>query len=182
MRTIGIQGGIASFHHEATLKLITGPVEYDFYHAATFSDLSQKLDHGLIDMAVMAVENKIAGRLTENDHLIDLYKFKILDELDLSVDLYLIAKENIPIEQLVDIYSHPVALKQCGDFFSKYPFLKAQNYHDTADAVSFVLQEKTLTSAAIAGKLAKEFHHGYFIQEKIMDIQNNWTRFYLLSK
>ena len=183
MRTIGIQGGLASFHHEASLKLLGDSVKYDFYHAVTFSDLAQKLDHGLIDMAVMAVENKIAGRLTENDHLIKLYQFKILDELDLPIELYLIGKNKTKVENVKDIYSHPVALNQCGNFFNKYPHLNSHSYHDTADAVAYIFQENVGNDqAAIAGKLAKEYYNATFIKEKIMDISNNWTRFYLLSK
>jgi prephenate dehydratase len=178
---VGIQGGKASFHEEAAKKILAEKT-HEIVECQTFAALAQSLADGEIDLAVMAIENTIAGNLLPNYSLIQRFDFQIMAETVLDIRLHLMAMEEQPIEQLSVIRSHPVALLQCHEFLAKYPTVPTQNAYDTADGARLARENNEIHTGIIAGPLAAKRYNMHILAKNIQSAGNNQTRFFLLSK
>ncbi|HEU4830131.1 MAG TPA: chorismate mutase, partial [Gemmatimonadales bacterium] len=78
--------------------------------------------------------------------------------------------------------SHPVALAQCGRFFSHHPAVRPVPAHDTAGAARLVAQAGDPAAAAIASREAGEMHGLVPLATDIQDRADNCTRFWLLAR
>ena len=72
----------------------------------------------------MAIENSIAGSIIPNYALIDTHNLHIVGEHYLDIQHHLMALPNQTIEDIKEVYSHPMALLQCKAFFKQYPHIK----------------------------------------------------------
>jgi len=79
------------------------------------------------------------------------------------------------------VYSHPVALNQCLDFFAANPQIERIPFYDTAGSVKMVMADRPAQSAAIASELAAHIYQGKILKRGIEDDQQNFTRFFLLE-
>ena len=80
------------------------------------------------------------------------------------------------------VFSHPVALDQCRDFFRSHPSIQAVPFYDTAGSVRHVVAEGWKDAAAIAPKQAARQYGGRVLLAGIEDDQQNYTRFLLINK
>jgi prephenate dehydratase len=80
------------------------------------------------------------------------------------------------------VFSHPVALDQCRDFFRSHPQVQAVPFYDTAGSVRHVIAERLSDAAAIAPKQAAGQYGGRVLLAGIEDDQQNYTRFLLIDK
>jgi prephenate dehydratase len=80
------------------------------------------------------------------------------------------------------VFSHPIALDQCRNFFRLHPRIQAVPFYDTAGSVRHVIGEKLRDAAAIAPAQAAEQYEGRILLRGIEDNQQNFTRFLLISK
>lgn len=79
------------------------------------------------------------------------------------------------------VYSHPVALNQCLEFFRGHPQLTMTPHYDTAGSVKMLKEERPEKAAAIASEAAAEIYGGVIVKRNIEDDRQNFTRFFLLS-
>jgi len=79
------------------------------------------------------------------------------------------------------VYSHPVALAQCGRFLRAHPELEPIPVHDTAGAVRLVMERGLDDEAAIASVRAAEIYGGNVMESGIEDNTQNFTRFFLAA-
>ena len=80
------------------------------------------------------------------------------------------------------VYSHPVALDQCRDFFRRYPKIEPVAFYDTAGSVKHVIEKQLRDSAGIAGKQAASVYGGTILRAGIEDDKRNFTRFFLIRR
>src|ERR1700752_403755 len=80
------------------------------------------------------------------------------------------------------VYSHPVALAQCGRFLRAPPSMEAEAAYDTAGSVKMVVANGRRDEAAIAGRLAAASYDATIIAEAIEDNPQNFTRFLLPAR
>jgi prephenate dehydratase len=80
------------------------------------------------------------------------------------------------------VYSHPVALNQCKQFFERHAKIAAVPYYDTAGSVKSLMENKLTDAAAIASRTAAETYGAVILRRNIEDIRENFTRFFLLTK
>jgi len=80
------------------------------------------------------------------------------------------------------VFSHPVALDQCRNFFGSHPGVQAVPFYDTAGAVRHVVNEKLQDAAGIAAKRAAAEYGGRVLLSGIEDDQQNYTRFLLVTR
>ena len=85
------------------------------------------------------------------------------------------------MEGLRRVYSHPVALAQCGRFLRAHPHLEAVPLHDTAGAVRIVIERGSLEEAAIASDRAGRIYGAATLAAGIEDHARNFTRFVLAA-
>jgi prephenate dehydratase len=79
------------------------------------------------------------------------------------------------------VYSHPVAINQCLDFFRRNKRIERETFYDTAGSVKMIMEERPDNAAAIASELAAKIYGGRILQREIEDDRQNFTRFFLLE-
>ncbi|HEX8545398.1 MAG TPA: prephenate dehydratase [Cytophagaceae bacterium] len=176
---VAIQGGKASFHDIATLNYF-GP-EAETICCPTFREVCEQLKGQKAEYALMAIENSIAGSILGNYSLIREYGFKIIGEIQLRIEMNLIALPGVKIQDIKKVRSHYMALLQCEQYLSQYPHIKVEEYHDTADSVRDIKSKDQHTVAAIAGRYAATLYGMEIVAEGIETEKKNFTRFMVLS-
>lgn len=177
---IGIQGGKASFHEIAARNYFGNNIET--VECRTFKELCQELKSGHTDFAVMAIENSIAGSILGNYSLIQQFDFKIIGEIQLRIEMNLMALPGTKLEDVSKVRSHYMALWQCDEFLSKHPRIKIEEYHDTADSARDLKLKNEEGVAAIASRYAAEVYGLDLLAEGIETEKKNFTRFMVLTR
>src|SRR5688572_32883331 len=111
---VAIQGLATSFHEVAALTYFDEPIET--VECLSFHQLCESLKQGKADVAVMAIENSIAGSILPNYFLLQNYHFTISGELYLPIHMHLLALPGVKLSDIKTIESHPMAIRQCSDF------------------------------------------------------------------
>ncbi len=177
---IAIQGIIGSFHHQVAQEYFGQDVVVD--ECMSFDELVDSVLSGKSTQAVMAIENSIAGPIIPNYALIDKNNLHIIGEHYLSIHQNLMALKGQTIEDIKEVYSHPMALLQCMDFLKKYPHIKLVEDKDTAETARRIQQNQIKGIAAIASKIAAEMYDLEILAPEIQTIKNNMTRFVIIKK
>jgi len=177
--TVAFQGERGSFSEEAAYKLL-GPrirVQPCETFAATFASVVR----GRAKLCLVPIENTLAGSVYENYDLLLKHDLHIIGEVNLRIVHNLIALPGTTLQNLRQVYSHPVALAQCGRFFARHPRVKKMPFYDTAGGVKMLAERRPPASAAIASRIAAQVYHARILQTHLEDHHENFTRFLLLS-
>lgn len=177
---VAIQGIKASFHEEAAYKFFGKDIQT--IECNSFKQTCESLEAGEADYVVMAIENSIAGSLLPNYTLIREYNFAVTGEVYLAIQLHLMALPGVKFEDVKFVTSHPIAIRQCIDFFDEYPHLKVVESSDTAACAKKISEEKLTDTVAIANTLAAELYGLNIIERRIESNKKNYTRFLVLQK
>lgn len=146
----------------------------------TFEDAFGAVESGQAELAMIPVDNTIAGRVADIHHLLPTTGLHIIGEYYLPIRFQLMAP---PGRQLADIKrarSHIMGLGQCREFLKKHgiqPVVSA----DTAGAAREVSELDDRETAAIAPRLASEVYGLDILAEDIEDAEHNTTRFVIMS-
>jgi prephenate dehydratase len=176
---IGFQGELGAFSQQAIHQLLgkrVKPVPHQ-----RFDQVFAALAAGSIDVAVVPLENTLAGSVHDNFDLLLKYPFEITAETSVRVIHNLIAPPGTTFRAVRNVYSHPVALGQCLDFFASNPQMNRVQYYDTAGSVKMLMEKKLPESAAIASALAAKIYKAKILKRGIEDDPQNFTRFFLLE-
>jgi prephenate dehydratase len=130
----------------------------------------------------MAIENTIAGSIIPNYALLDEYDLHITGEYYLNIHHHLMGLNGQSIDDICEVWSHPMALLQCKRFFKKHPHIKLVEEVDTALMAKKIAEGQLKGIAAIAPKMAADLFGLSVIADDIQTITNNATRFVILSK
>jgi prephenate dehydratase len=175
----GFQGALGAFSQEAVGQLLGDKVEVVPY--VKFEEVFRALSRGKIDHAVIPIENTLAGSVHENyDHLLH-FDVRIIGETNVRIVHNLIAPAGVRFKDIRKVYSHPVALNQCLQFFSRNPKMESTPFYDTAGSVKMVMEEKASDAAAIGSAVAASIYGGKILRRSIEDDRRNFTRFFLLN-
>jgi prephenate dehydratase len=139
------------------------------------------LKEGKADYVVMAIENSIAGTLLPNYNLLQDYRFPIIGEVYLRIQLHIMALPGVNFKDIKQVESHPIALRQCADFLEEHPQIKASEGMDTAACAKKISDLKLKDTAAVANRLAAELYGLDILDSRIETNKKNYTRFIILS-
>lgn len=178
--TVAFQGERGSFSEEATYKLL-GP-HTRVQPCETFAATFQSVVGGKCKYCLVPIENTLAGSVYENYDLLLENQLHIVGEVSLRIVHNLIAFPGITKKDLRQVYSHPVALAQCGRFFQRHPEIEKVPFYDTAGSVKMLSERRIPGAAAIASHVAAAVYHGRILQTHVEDHHENFTRFLLLSR
>lgn len=178
-KRVAIQGIKASFHEEAALKFFGDDIET--IECSSFKQTCQALRNKKADYVVMAIENSIAGSLLPNYTLLRDYHFSIIGEVYLRIQLHLLALPGVKFEQIKNVESHPIAIRQCIDFFDEYPHLNIKESTDTAACAKRIRDEQLTDTVAIANQLAAKLYNLEILERRIESNKKNYTRFLILT-
>lgn len=180
IKTVAIQGIKGSFHHIVSLQYFEKPVET--IECMTFDRVVDSLITGESDAAIMALENSIAGSILPNYALIDNNNLHIVGEHYLDIQHHLMALPGQTIEDINEVYSHPMALLQCKEFFKNYPHIKLVEDKDTAEVAERIEKQQLKNIGAIASDMAAEIFKLDILARSIQTIKHNETRFAIVKR
>jgi len=177
---IAIQGIKGSFHHIVANKYFGEAIE--LVECMSFTDIPPLLNEGKVDSAVMAIENSIAGAILPNYALIDEFDLSIKGEVYINIHHHLMALKGQSLDDIKEVWSHPMALLQCRKFFRNRPEIKLIEEKDTAEVAKRIQTDKIKGVAAVASKMAADMYDLQVLKDDIQTIKNNSTRFFILKK
>ena len=180
VKKIAIQGGYGAFHEIAAMHYFENQ-KIEIVPGITFKDLFQNLKSRHADYGIMAIENMVAGSIIPNYKLLRESNMKIVGEIYLRIKQNLVALPGQKIEDIKEVYSHPMAILQCQDFFDKYPHIKSIDSADTALSAQDIKEKKMYGIGAIASDLAAKKYDLEVLIESIESNKLNYTRFLILK-
>jgi prephenate dehydratase len=181
MKRIAIQGIAGSFHEDAAQRYFDEEIEV--VECKSFTKVCELMDTDQVEIAVMAIENSIAGSLLNNYQLIRDYHLKIIGEIYVHIEMFLMANEHVAKADITDIYSHTMALKQCAEYLEKnFPAVELHEFGDTAASAKFIAHDKPKGGAAIGNLRSAKMYGLQIIDSGIETNRKNYTRFLILSK
>ncbi len=147
----------------------------------TFEDAFAAVTDGAAGLAMIPIENSIAGRVADIHYLLPTSGLHIIGEHFLPVHFQLMALENANLGTIKTVFSHVHALGQCRKIIRKLG-LKPTVAGDTAGAAREVAESGNPTFAALAPRLAASVYGMKILAEDVEDEAHNTTRFVVLSK
>lgn len=179
-KRVAIQGGKGAFHEIAAREYFNSPVE--IVYCDTFEQEFELLKANEVDYVAMAIENSIAGSLLANFTLLRKNDAVVIGEQYLHITQNLMALPGTKIDDLEEVYSHPIAIQQSLDFFKKYPKIKLIESLDTALSAEDVSTKQLKNTGAIASVLAAEMYNLEILASSVETHKRNFTRFLMITK
>jgi prephenate dehydratase len=179
IKNVAIQGILGSFHHIVSEQYFGKDINVQEF--LSFDAAVESLVLGKSDAVVMALENSIAGSILPNYALIDSNNLQITGEHYLDIQHHLMALPNQSINDIEEVYSHPMALLQCKKFFKAYPHIKLIEDKDTAEVAQRIQNKQLRNVAAIASDLAAKLFQLEILAKSIQTISHNETRFVIVK-
>jgi prephenate dehydratase len=177
---VAFQGERGAFSEEAARKLV-GP-RIEVLPCPRFEDAFRSLKERRATGAVVPIENTLAGSVHENYDLLQRFQLPIVAETSVRIMHNLIALKPVKFSEIRRVFSHPVALNQCQDFFAENPQIERVPFYDTAGSVKMIVKEKLTDAGAIASQVAAEIYDAKILKKSIEDDRQNFTRFFLLRR
>jgi prephenate dehydratase len=149
--------------------------------AATFEDCFAAVEKGTADVAVIPIENSLAGRVADIHHLLPTSGLHIIAEHFMPIHFDLMAVAGTTLKSIKAVHSHIHALGQCRKIIRQHHW-KAVIAGDTAGAAREIAALGSLSDAALAPRLAAETYGLTVLKENVEDEAHNTTRFIVLAK
>lgn len=176
-RRIVFQGEPGANSHTACRDVYP---DYEAVACPTFEDCFQAVADGSAALAMIPIENSVAGRVADIHHLMPTSGLHIIGEYFLPIHHYLMAPPGATLETLKTVQSHVMAIGQCRKVIRELG-VKPVVHADTAGAARVVAEAGDPARGAIASKLAAEIHGLEILREDVEDEDHNTTRFVVLS-
>lgn len=147
----------------------------------TFEDAFTALENGDVDLAMIPIENTLAGRVADIHYLLPLSRLHIVGEYFMPIRFQLMVLPGVKQDEIRTVHSHIHALGQCRKIIRSNGW-KAVVAGDTAGAAKQVSEKGDRSMAALAPKLAASLYGLDILAENVEDSENNITRFVVLSR
>ena len=148
---------------------------------ATFDDVFVAMDEGRADLAMIPVENSIAGRVADIHHLLPESGLHIIGEHFMPIHFALLAVPGASEAGITTVRSHSHALGQCRQFIRDHGW-RSVVADDTAGAAREIAEAGDPAVAALAPVLAAELYGLDVLQRDVEDEHHNTTRFLVLAR
>ena len=178
MTIVAFQGEAGAYSEEAVRQQFGDQAET--LPCQAFENLFDAVDSGLADFGAVPVENSTAGSINKSYDLLLEHDLKVHGEILLRVRHCLLA---VPgnAQKITHVRSHPQALAQCEGFMNRQHYT-AVPWYDTAGSAKDLAAHPEEGVAVIASKLAAQIYGLEIVQEGVEDLQNNYTRFFVVGK
>jgi prephenate dehydratase len=148
---------------------------------AAFEDAFAAVRDGAAALAMMPIENSVAGRVADIHHLMPQSGLYIIAEHFDPVHHHLLALPGVSLDRIRIVRSHVHALSQCRNFIRAHglqPVVRA----DTAGSAAELKELGDPAVAAIASELAGEIYGLQSLAQNIEDAEHNTTRFLVMAR
>lgn len=168
---IGANSDLACRHVHADMETLP---------CRTFEDTFAAVENGSATLALIPIDNSVAGRVADIHHLLPASGLHIIGEHFQRVEHHLLAVKGTQIGTLTHVHSHVHALNQCRDVIQELG-LEAMVHVDTAAAARDIAERGEPAHAAIASELAGQIYGLDSLRANIEDAEHNTTRFLVMS-
>jgi len=177
-KTIAFQGQPGAYSHLACREAYPDltPLARE-----TFEDTFEAVSGGRAALAMIPIENSVAGRVADIHHLLPASDLHIVAEHFQRVNHQLLGPRGATLPGLKVVRSHVHALSQCRRLIRELG-LKAVVHADTAGAAAEVAARGDPTVAAIASRLAAETYDLDILRGDVEDAAHNTTRFLVMAR
>jgi len=175
---IAFQGKAGAYSHTACL---TAFPKLEPLPCPTFADAFKAVETGQADMAMIPIDNSIAGRVADIHQLLPKSPLSIVGEHFIPVHHCLLGIKGAKLSDIKTVYSHIHALPQCRKIIAELG-LRPEVFEDTAGSAQKIAEMKDLRHGAIASALAADLYGLKILKKNIEDEAGNTTRFIVLAK
>lgn len=180
IKKVAIQGGIGSFHEIAAI-IHFGSEKITNVCSNTFYDLIKLVEKQEVDYGILAIENTVAGSLIANYALLESSSITVVAEILLRVEQNLLALPGQSIADIKEVYSHPIALMQCSEFFKNHQHIRLVESEDTAMSAEKIAKFKIPNAGAVASLRAANLFGLQVLSAGIETNKHNFTRFLVIK-
>ena len=177
-RKIAFQGEPGANSHIACNEAYP---RYEPLPCATFEDAFIAVRNSRAELAMIPIDNSLAGRVADIHHLMPKSGLHIVAESFLPVQHQLMAPDGATLKTIKTVESHVHALGQCRNIIRTLG-VRAVVAADTAGAAREVAEAGDITRAALATTLAAKIYGLKILKKNVADASHNTTRFVVLSR
>jgi prephenate dehydratase len=177
-KKIAFQGELGANSHIACVEAFRG---YQPLPCPTFEDAFAAVRNGRAELAMIPIDNSVAGRVADIHHLMPKSGLNIVAEWFLPVQHQLMAPKGASLKTIKTVESHVHALGQCRNIIRTLR-VKAVVAADTAGAAREVAEAGDISRAALATKLAAKIYRLRILKKDVADAKHNTTRFIVLAR
>lgn len=155
--------------------------EWESLACPSFEDVFAAVVNGDADLAMIPIDNSLAGRVADIHHFLPTSGLHIVAEHFLRIQFALMAVADATVDTIRTVHSHVHALGQCRKVIRELgltPLIAG----DTAGAAREIADAQDPTQAALAPPLAAEIYGLRILREDVEDEEHNTTRFVILSR
>lgn len=143
--------------------------------------LFQAVEAGEAGRAIVPVEHSLTGSDHRSYDLLLRHQLSIVGETYFPITHCLLAHPGVKVTSLRRVYSHPLALEQCGGYLSRLAGVQFVPETDTGGAVARIKRRGLMDAGAVASERAAEIYGMKVLARGIEDPPANITRFLLLA-
>lgn len=177
MSRIAYQGEPGAFSHMAAADAYP---HLDPLACPTFEDAFAAVTEGQASLAMIPIENSLAGRVSDVHHLLPESSLYIVAERFFPIRHQLVGLKGADVAGVRRVMSHPMALGQCRRLIREMGALPVKAA-DTAGAAREVSELNDPAVAALASRLAASIHGLDILMQDVADAAHNTTRFVVLA-
>src|SRR5271154_6182959 len=176
-KKIAFQGEPGANSHIACNEAYSG---YEPLPCPTFEDAFAAVRTGRAALAMIPIDNSVAGRVADIHHLMPRSGLHIVAEWFLPVQHQLMAPKKATLKTIKTVESHVHALGQCRNIIRSLG-VKAVVAADTAGAAREVAEAGDVSRAALATKLAAKIYRLKILKKDVAAAAHNPPRFVVLA-
>ncbi|MDP6574328.1 MAG: prephenate dehydratase [Rhodospirillales bacterium] len=177
-KTIAFQGAPGAY---SDLACRTARPEMATLACRSFEDAFAAARDGAAALAMIPIENSVAGRVADIHHLLPDSGLHIIAEHFQRVDHHLLGLPGTKLADLTHVHSHVHAINQCREFIGEHG-LEPVVHADTAGAAAKIAAGSDKTQGAIGSALAGETYSLESLKANIEDAEHNTTRFLIMAR
>ncbi len=172
------QGVEGAYSHQAALAYFGA--DCGMFHVNTFEEAVRCVVLREADYAVVPIENAKSGTVTDTYDLLVGHDVYIVGEHFQAVNHALLALPEAMLSDIRSVCSHPQALMQCKEYIQEQG-LREEACLNTAMSARRIQEEQDKSKAAIASEQAAALYGLQVLARNISRMENNTTRFIILS-
>lgn len=177
---VAIQGVAGCFHDAAAREYFEGQ-DIETVPCETFNEMFNLLKSDASMLGILAIENTIAGSLLQNHELLRQSNMTIVGEYKKYISHSIAALPGQSIDDIAEVNSHPMALRQCEQYLQLHPKMKMVETYDTAGSAKMIAENNIVGHAAICGRYAAELYGLNVLEDDIQTNKRNFTRFLVVT-
>ena len=154
--------------------------DWEAIPCASFEDVFAAVEGGEAELAMIPIDNSIAGRVADIHHFLPASNLHIIGEHFLRIQFSVMAIPGASWDTISTVHSHVHALGQCRKIIAEHhwrPLIAG----DTAGAAREIVEANDVTQASISPPLAAEIYGLEILANDVEDEDDNTTRFVVLS-